>query len=234
MKLLGMLWAVMVVSVSAAEHGQIAGTVAPAQSVRSVVAVERGSGQKYRAQVEPVTGGFVIDRVPFGAEYDCVIEFAEAAMLEGVNMRVPRSDYEEEQPLTAEDAALLREKVRTLNQFEDQVEVLAVAGNIQHAVVIINKLRTKSYVNSQPGEVIWRAERYRFERPDETWIKVTEELFTVYHRERFQRARYDKLSITFDPRLGGLRPTPENPQINLGRITLPAPTPGVRMREVLP
>ena len=37
---------------------------------------------------------------------------------------------------------------------------MTITGNIQHAAVILNKLRTKPFYESKPGEVIWRqAER---------------------------------------------------------------------------
>jgi hypothetical protein len=111
------------------------------------------------------------------------------------------------------------------------VEVLAVAGNIQHAAVVLNKLRTKPFVNSQPGEVIWRLEVWRFERPDETWVKVQDELFLVHYRERLQKSEFDKKALTLDPALGGLQPTKEKPTINVGTIKLSAEKPGIRMRE---
>ena len=79
--------------------------------------------------------------------------------------------------------------------------MLAVEGNIQHAVVLLNKLRTTAFVNSQPGEVIWRAELWRFERPDDTWVKVQDELFTVLYRERIPEENYRKKAVTFEPAL---------------------------------
>ena len=158
-----------------------------------------------RATVDPGVGQVhESPACPLGATFDCLIDFQGGARLEGVNLKVPRSEYEEEQPLSAEDAETIKEKVRHLNKFEDEVDVLAVAGNIQHAAVVVNKLRTRPFVNSKPGEVVWRCELWKFERPEETWVKVQDELFLVLYRERIPHAVYAKKSVTFDPALGGL------------------------------
>src|SRR5262249_11454106 len=149
--------------------------------------------------------------------------------LEGVNFQVPASDYEVEQPLSEEDVATIKKKVLGMNQFEDQIEVLAIQGNIQHAVILLNKLRTKEFYAAKPGEIIWRAEVWHFERPEETWLKVQDEMFIVLYRERIPRAEYDKKSITFEPKLGGLLITDDQPQIDLGEIEPPAEKRGVRL-----
>ena len=64
---------------------------------------------------------------------------------------------------------------------------MAIQGNIQHAVILVNKLRTKEFYAAKPGEIIWRAELWHFERPEETWLKVQDEMFIVMYRERIQR-----------------------------------------------
>jgi len=118
-----------------------------------------------------------------------------------------------------------------MNRFEDVVEILAVKGNIQHAAVVLNKLRTKPFYDSKPGEVVWRLELWHYERPEETWHKVQDEMFVVMYRERIPRQVYDEKSIVLDPALGGLRPVAEEPKVNLGKVVLPPATPGVRLRE---
>ena len=147
-----------------------------------------------------------------------------------MNLNVPRSDYEEEQPLAPEDVEAIKRQVRDLNKFEDEVEVLTVAGNIQHAAVLVNKLRTRPFVNSKPGEVVWRCELWHFERPEETWVKVQDELFLVLYRERLPGADYKQKSVTFDPALGGIAVTEESPTVNLGTVKRPPAGPGIRLR----
>lgn len=209
--------------------GSIHGTVDKAEAV-GVFAIDRATDKKYPGKLDD-KGGFSIAGLPLGTAVDCVVDF-RGARLEGVNLKVPRSDYEEEQPLSVEDVKTISEISRSLNKFENQIEVLAVSGNIQHAAVVLLKLRTQPFYESKPGEMIWRLELWHYERPDETWVKTQDELFTVFYRERLQKSVYDKKSITLDARLGGLKPTPKQPAVNLGMIELPAAKPGIRIRNV--
>jgi len=210
--------------------GTITGTLDPPGGVATVVAIDRSTDKKYPGTVDAGSGRFTVAGLPLGATFDCLIDCQGGARLEGVNLKVPRSEYEEEQPLSAEDIATIKEKVLHLNKFEDEVDVLGVAGNIQNAAVLINKLRTRPFVNSKPGEVVWRCELWRFERPEETWVKVQDELFLVLYRARIPRAEYDKKAVTFDPALGGLAVTRETPTVHLGPVKPPPAAPGVRLR----
>jgi len=219
-------------SVIAAEKaiGSITAKFDQAADVTAVSAVNRQSGKTFVGIVDVKGKKFTVPALPIDATYDLLIETKEQ-LLEGVNLTVPRSDFEEEQPLAKEDVAIIREKVFGLNQFEDQVEILAIEGNIQHAAILLNKVRTKLFVNSQPGEVIWRAELWHYQRPEQTWLKAQDELFIVLHRERLQRGDFEKKSVTFDPVLGGITLTEEEPKRDLGRIELPDAKPGVRLRK---
>lgn len=111
----------------------------------------------------------------------------EPARLEGVNLKVPCFDYEEEQPLAKEDIETIKKTALSLNKFENEIEILTVAGNIQHAAVVLNKKRTTPFYESKPGEMIWRLELWHFENPDETWIKVQEEFAIVFYRHACKR-----------------------------------------------
>jgi hypothetical protein len=219
----------MTASARAAGTGSIRGTLEKPNLVRAVTAVNRDDNRKYAGQLDAKTGVFVIEGLPLGGVYDCVVD-VDGARLEGVNLKVPRSDYQKEQPLSREDAEALKKTTLSLNQFEDKVEVLTIRGNIQHAAVLVNKLRTKGFINSQPGEVIWRLEVWHFEKPEETWVKVQDELFVVLYRERLQQAVFAKKSLTLDPALGGLRVSKEKPAVDVGKVALPGKEPGVQLR----
>lgn len=216
----------------AADPGAITGKVDRPGDVTSVKAVDR-EGEKdrvYPGKIDPKTGMYTIPGLPLGKTYDVVLD-AGAVRLEGVNLKVPRSDYEEEQPLSKEDIEALTKAVRLLNQFEDRVEIMTITGNIQHAAVLLNKVRTKPFYESKPGEVIWRLELWRFEKPEETWAKVQDELFLVLYRERLPKADFDKKSLTLDPALGGLKLTEKTPTLDLGTVALPDNKPGIRLRK---
>lgn len=193
----------------------------------AITAVDRASGKRYSGKIDVKTGKLAIENLPFDVGYDCVVDYG-GGRLEGVDLSVPPSDYEEEQPLAEDDITTLKETVLSLNKFEDQVEVLAIEGNIEHAAVLVNKLRTRPFVNSKPGEVVWRVELWHFERPDDTWVKVQDKLFQTLYRERMERTVFDKKAIVFTPALGGIRLTAERPTADLGEVELPAPLPGVR------
>lgn len=211
------------------KKGAITGKVDKPELVTAVTAIDRETDKKFPGKLDGKTGQFTIEGLPAGKVFDCLIDLA-GARLEGVNLKVPRSDYEEEQPLTKEEAETIKKTVLSLNQFEDKVEVMTITGNIQHAAVLLNKVRTKPFVNSNPGEVIWRLELWRFEKPEETWVKVQDELFLVLYRERLQKSAFEKKSLTLDPALGGLRVTDKEPTVNVGSITLPSKEPGIGLR----
>ena len=214
----------------AAELGAITGRVDAPETITAIAAVDRATDKRFPAALDRASGRFTIDGLPLGASYDLQIDGRTGARLEGINLKVPASDYVEEQPLSPEDVTTIRQQVERLNTFEDQVEILTITGNVQHAAVLVNKLRTRPFVNSKPGEVVWRCELWRFERPEETWVKVQDELFLVLYRQRIPAAEYAGKSVTFDPALGGLVPTKEAPAIDVGLVKRPPEKPGVRLR----
>ena len=224
-----LLLGLLVSAASAEDAGTIAGSVAAPGGATAVRAIRRDDGKTYPGTVDAAGVRFQIDGLPPG-KYDCLIDFG-AASLEGVNLAVPTLDEDGEPAgsLSDEDKQSIRESARSLNKFEDVVEVLGVLGNARHAAVLINKVRTSPFVNSRPGEAIWRAELWHFERPDETWVKVQDELFVVLHRERIMKADYDRKSVTFDPALGGVA-VAAGGKSEVGRVAPPDPAPGVRLR----
>ncbi len=215
----------------AAERGTITGKVDRPNDVTSVRAIDRSEEKDkvFKGKVDAATGTFTILGLPLGKTYDVVID-AGPVRLEGVNLKVPRSDFEEEQPLAKEDIEALTKAAKLLNKFEDKIEIMTITGNIQHAAVLLNKLRTQPFYESKPGEVIWRLELWRFEKPEETWVKVQDDLFLVMHRERLQRADFDKKALTVDAALGGLKLTEKETTVDVGKVTLPDKKPGIRLR----
>ena len=151
--------------------GSISGMIDRAADVSAIVAVERDSGKILPGKLDPTTGKFTISDLKLDVAYDLKITGKSGLRLEGVNLSVPRSDFEEEQPLTDEDVKTITAKMSALQTFEDSVEFLAIRGNIQHAAVLVNKRRIKPFYGSKPGEIVWRVEVWRFEKPEETWVK---------------------------------------------------------------
>ncbi|MFP6767117.1 MAG: hypothetical protein VB859_03035 [Planctomycetaceae bacterium] len=217
----------------AQDSPRIVGTVQPARGLTGVAAIDRKAKKRVVGKiVDAASGRFAVAGLTLGRRYDLQLDFGPQRRLEGINLKVPRSDYVEEQPLVAEDVKVIREKVLRLNKFEDVVEILVIQGNIQHAAILINKLRTRPFFGSKPGEIIWRAELWHFERPEETWLKRRDELFTVLYRQRMPKRRYVQKSVTFDAGLGGLEVSSKRPRVDTGRIVAPSTKVGVRLRKV--
>ena len=209
--------------------GTITGTVDKPAAVKKLSAIDRADDKRYPGDVDATTGKFTIKDLPLDASYDLLFETGDA-LLEGVNLNVPHSDFEVEQPMTKEDFKALAEAAKALNQFENNVEVMTIIGNIQHAAVVLNKTRTMGFVNQTPGEMIWRLEVWQFEKPEETWIKDQGDLFVVLHRERLQKADFEKKSLTLDPALGGVKLTAKQADMELGKVVLPSNERGIRLR----
>jgi len=212
--------------------GTISGTVDKPEAVTKLTAINRAADKRFPGVVDAKTGKFTVKDLPLEATYDLLFEFGNHGLLEGVNFNVPHSDYEIEQPMSKDDVKTLTEQIKTLNQFENNVEILTIKGNIQHAKVLLNKTRTTPFVNQVPGEMIWRVEVWAFEKPEETWVKEQGgDLFAVLHRERIQKTEFDKKSVTLDPTLGGVRLTDKQENVELGKVVLPSNEPGVRLRQ---
>lgn len=217
-----------------AQTGTIRAQVDRAAELRAVSAVNRKSHQTWQAEIDAAQGEFEISGLPLDARFDLIVDCQagdQPYRLEGVDLSVPPSDYEEEQPLADEDMSTIRAKLARTNKFEDIVQVGAIRGNIQHAAVLLNKLRTRPFYQSKPGEVIWRVELWHFERPEDTWVKVQDELFLTIYRQRMPGKEYERKSLTVDPALGGIVLSAQAREIDLGRIALPQPERGVFVRE---
>ncbi len=195
----------------------------------AVTAIDRATDKKYPGKIDAKTGKFTIKDLPLGATYDCILD-AGPVRLEGVNLKVPRSDYEEEQPLTKEDIETIKKTALSLNQFENEIEVLTVSGNIQHAAVVLNKKRTTPFYESKPGEMIWRLELWHFEKPEETWIKVQEEFAIVFYRQRLQKSGVRQESADARPGAGRHQADAKQKNVELGTVVLPSKEPGIRLR----
>jgi hypothetical protein len=219
----------------AADTGSIVGTVEMPETVKAVAAVLREDPPiNYAGKLDARTGQFTVPGLPLDKPYDLLIDLSSGARLEGVNMRVKKTDFKDaDPPLIKVDEEKLKEITKGLSKFEDVHEFLAVGGNAQHAAVVMNKLRSKPFYESKPGEIVWRLEVWFYEREelDDPWVKEQDTLFIIHYRERLPKAEYDKKSITLDPKLGGLQPTAKDAKIDVGKVTLPDGKPGIRLRN---
>jgi hypothetical protein len=228
-------WSVVLVlcagPVRAGQKGTITGTIDRPKGVTTVAAVDRSEEKDrvFKAKIDPKSGKFTISGLPLKKTYDVVIDVG-SVRLEGVNLKVPPSDFEEEQPLTKADVVAITKIARALNKFENEVDVMVVAGNCQHAAVVLNKRRTTPFYESKPGEMIWRLELWHFQKPNDHWLKDPDELGVIFYRERLQKTAFARKSLTLDPKLGGSTLTEKKKTIDLGKVALPDGKPGIKLR----
>ena len=78
--------------------------------------------------------------------------------------------------------------------------------------------------------MIWRLEVWRFEKPEEKWIKSQEELGVIHYRERLMKEAFAKKALTLDPALGGLRLAEKEKTLDVGKITMPDGKAGIHLR----
>src|SRR5262245_9644624 len=86
--------------------GVITGTITAPGGATAVAALDRAEDavKRYPGKIDSKTGKFTIADLPLGADYDLVLDFGRSR-LEGVNLKVLPSDFEEEMPLSKEDKA---------------------------------------------------------------------------------------------------------------------------------
>ena len=228
------------------ETGTITLSVKSPEQVTRVVAIER------RAEIIATTKGKAhdiglygvshngtvtyavlrIDNLPVPGVYDLRIETESGATLAGWDATVPESDYVGDPPLEKEGRRAILDKLadEQFSAFSDRMWVLDIQGNIQNASLLVMKLRTTPFVggNYQPGEWVWRIERWQWENPDDhTWVPYQERPFYALIRQRLYASQYNAKRIVFARSLGGIALTPDRPEVNLGEVTLPPVEPGI-------
>jgi len=234
------------VGANAADKGVVVGKLEKPETVTAVYAIDRTwqdesinkpmPRQPIPAKFDATTGEFSLE-LPHDKVVDLIVDYRNGTRLEGVNLKVKRSDFiEEDPPITVADVEKLKPIVKKLSAFENEHEILAITGNVQYACVLVNRLKTSAFYGQQPGEVIWRLELLHFEKPEdaEYWVKDQDRVFTLYYRERLQRKVYDAKMLTFDQNLGGLVVTKEQPKVSLGTIPAPEAKAGLKLRNPPP
>src|SRR5438552_3761578 len=99
---LGLALLALAAGVRAADTGVITGVIDKPADVTALIAIDRSDDKKFPGRIDANTGRFTIQGLPTDKIFDLIID-AGPIRLEGVNLVVPRSDFEEEQPLTDAD-----------------------------------------------------------------------------------------------------------------------------------
>jgi len=174
----------------------------------------------------------LIEKLPVPGRYDLKLETKSGGIICGWDANVPESDYVDDPPLEEKTKQKIFKKLgaEDFSAFSDQMWVLDIQGNIQNAVVLVMKLRTRPFVGGgyKPGEWVWRIERWQWEDPDEhTWVPYQKHPFYALIRERLYENQLRDKRIIFAGHLGGIILTGRDQTVELGTVKVPCPSPGV-------
>ncbi len=238
--------AAVLLSATFAWAGSITGILDAKEPIRRVWAIERSPrhlkdtkgeshdigmyGRPHQGRADGAR--IVIEDLPVPGKYDLKLEMASGAVIAGWDASVPESDYVGDPPLEAASKQKIFKKLadKQFSAFSDRMWVLDIQGNIQHAALLVMKLRMRPFVGGayKPGEWVWRIERWHWENPeDHTWVPYQERPYYALIRERLYEKDYRAKRICFARRLGGIALTGEQSAANLGRIKVPSPVAGV-------
>ena len=217
-----------------ARAGSIEATVQSDVRIVSVSAVGRRASA-IGVYPEPISGRMVEGRMVFQdvppGRYDLRFDTPEG-IVHGWDAGVPESDYVQEQPLDPQSRRRIAEKLARMHrrQFFDQVVLLDISGNVQHAAVLLSQVRRRAFVGGgyEAGELVWRVDRWEYENPQEhTWVPVQERPFYALFRERLGEKDLGAKRITFARHLGGIEVRADGSDVDLGIILVPSPKPGI-------
>lgn len=171
--------------------------------------------------------------LPLGGRY--ALRFAtESGTVQGWDTTVPESDYVEHWPLEDESIVIIHEKIggKFGGSYDDEVILLDLQGNIQHAAALTTQLRRRGFVTGSgrvDNEWTWRVQRYEWHYPDEdTWVPDQRVPYYAMIRRRLSPEEYKAVSVTYARHLGGIELTEDRPHVDLGVIIVPTPQPGIR------
>jgi len=185
--------------------GLIRGIVRPARTVKAIFALDRSSGKKFQARIS-TDGQFVIESLRLGGRYDLRI-VTVAGVVEGVDLgpheRLPAPPGQRDRKFTAADADRIRQIIRAVPRFADQVRIVLLRGFGPYATALVEKVRTRPFHGMHGSEVIWRMELWYFAWRYGDWVRLRN-VEKVLVRRRMQRSDFDRMTWVFDPRLGGL------------------------------
>ncbi|MFW6059176.1 MAG: hypothetical protein ACODAQ_03290 [Phycisphaeraceae bacterium] len=204
-----------------------------AETITTSKGREKDIGMYGRPRAGRVEGdAIVIDGLETQGRYDLRFETADGAIVQGWDANVPESDYVGDPPLEDADRQRILEKQASdqFTAFADRVRVLDMRGNIQNAVLLVEKVRWRPFVGGgyKKGEWVWRVERWQWENPDEqTWVPYQERPYYALVRQRTDEAGYRAKRVVYARHLGGVVLTSEQPKQDIGVVHVPAPTPGV-------
>ncbi len=144
--------------------------------------------------------------------YDIEITLKDGTILAGMDLgwyeeepaQLPRPKAE---PLTDADREEIRAIVQDIPSFYNRTELLALAGDRDRAVALVQLIRDTPFHGAAPGEIIWRVELYYFKFQAGGWEKVQQQNQPLRRDRLRNRQQYEDVvgPLRWTERLGGLR-----------------------------
>ncbi len=209
----------------------LSGRIASARNISRIEAVERNRANVLAVSrnqptswvfpgiINASTGAFRIADIPTGHTYDLIV-FAGKARWEGVNMRYYRPVLPGP-PMTRGDLKQIVTFIEKIPRFTNYNHPLWIAGDHNHATLVVEQIRSKSFYSAGRHSIIFRVAVWYFERYYSGWQKVSN-LGKVMTR---WRGPADQITNPWQylPALGGIHisKTGKYKAIN---VTLPKPS----------
>ncbi len=170
--------------------------------------------------INPATGQFTIPGVPPGHTYDLIV-FAGKTRWEGVDMRYYRP-VQPGPPITRSDLRQMVTFIEKIQRFTNYNRPLWIAGDHNHATMVVEQIRTNNFYSGHQGSIIFRVAVWYFERYYAGWQKVAN-LGKVMTR---WRGPADQITNPWQylPDLGGIHVS-KGGKFKPINVTLPKPSP---------
>jgi len=183
--------------------GEIRLRVTPAEQVRAVRAIDRGSETTY--PLARVPGGkegealFAKEELPLG-QYDLVL-LTHRGRIEGVNLKV-QGVASDAPTLRQKDTKEIRRLVLGMTSFADRRRILFLKGRGSEARVLVEEVTTrKTTLPSSVPFLVWRVEVWHYRKEYGAWDRYDWEPVV---RQRLSVADFENTTWVFEPVLGGL------------------------------
>ena len=196
---------------------EIRGKLTPPDRVLAAFLWERTSNTKVPVKVDPKTGEFVARDLKLGT-WDFIVK-TPWGRLEGIDMAPKLSDYDALIPeeyrtedlgierggtLTEDDTKQIRRHIFEVKRHENKIRDLKIGGTSDKAVVLVELMLDKDFVNRVGDEITWRIEQWYYEKKYDAWLPFRTR---VLYRERVSKAVWATWGWQFEPALGGFNVT---------------------------
>lgn len=164
------------------------------------------------------TGKFSIPLVPAGHTYDLIL-ITRHGRWEGVNMHYERPVLPGP-PAQPDDIRQIVHFIEKIPRFTNYNRPLWIAANHNYATVVVEQLRTQSFVTGRRGSIIFRVAVWYFRRYHAAWSKVSN-MGKVMTRWRGEPQTIPN-PWQYLPQLGGIRVHASGRYRNINLLLPPA------------